>query len=356
LITEPYNKFIHSKFELNGSKFNVKNIKTFATNCINSVSKNEVDLGNFILDWIDDSKYISLFTSGTTSKAKHIKIEKVCLVNSALLTASYFNLKPGHKLLCCLPFSYIAGKMMLIRSFVIGLSLDIIEPSSNPLQLIDNNRYDFSSMVPFQVEKSLPKLSQIGTLLIGGAPVSKFLSSMLIGNESKIYETFGMTETVSHFAVKNLSMGESCFSLLPDISISLDHRNCLVVHAPKLNQERLVTNDVIMLLSSKKFIWLGRYDNIINSGGIKIHPEELEKQIENQVNLRYFISSVKDNELGEKVVLIIEGKKINIGFDWGEIDSKKQPKSIIFIEKFIETKNGKINRKKTKDLLNLNIT
>jgi O-succinylbenzoic acid--CoA ligase len=165
-----------------------------------------------------------------------------------------------------------------------------------------------------------------------------------------------MTETVSHFAVKNLSMGESCFSLLPDISISLDHRNCLVVHAPKLNQERLVTNDVIMLLSSKKFIWLGRYDNIINSGGIKIHPEELEKQIENQVNLRYFISSVKDNELGEKVVLIIEGKKINIGFDWGEIDSKKQPKSIIFMEKFIETKNGKINRKKTTDLLNLNIT
>jgi O-succinylbenzoic acid--CoA ligase len=111
-----------------------------------------------------------------------------------------------------------------------------------------------------------------------------------------------------------------------------------------------------MLLSSEKFIWLGRYDNIINSGGIKIHPEELEKQIENQVNLRYFISSVKDNDFGEKVVLIIEGKKINIGFDWGEIDSKKQPKSIIFMEKFIETKNGKINRKKTTDLLNLNIT
>ena len=234
------------------------------------------------------------------------------------------------------------------------LSIDLVKPSSKPLQYINKQHYDFSSMVPFQVEKSLSKISQIKTLLIGGAPVSKSLALKLVGNESKIYETFGMTETVSHFAVKNLSKGESYFSILPGISISLDKRNCLIVHAPKLNQEKLITNDVVLLLSSKKFIWIGRYDNIINSGGIKIHPEDLEKQIGTQLKSRYFISSIKDKKLGEKVVLVIEGKKTKVNFNWGEIEPIKQPKSIFFIDKFIETKSGKIKRKKTISLLNLN--
>ncbi len=347
-------KFIHPKFVLNGLKFNIRTIKTFALKCIDSEINNDVDLGNFILDWINDSDYISLFTSGTISKEKQIKIKKVSLINSALSTALYFKLKSGDKILCCLPFSYIAGKMMLVRSWVLGLSIDLVKPSSKPLQYINKQHYDFSSMVPFQVEKSLSKISQIKTLLIGGAPVSKSLALKLVGNESKIYETFGMTETVSHFAVKNLSKGESYFSILPGISISLDKRNCLIVHAPKLNQEKLITNDVVLLLSSKKFIWIGRFDNIINSGGIKIHPEDLEKQIGAQLKSRYFISSIKDKKLGEKVVLVIEGKKTKINFNWGEIEPIKQPKSIFFIDKFIETKSGKIKRKKTISLLNLN--
>jgi len=346
--------FIHPNFVLNGLKFNIQTIKIFALKCIDSEVNNDVDLGNFILNWINDSDYISLFTSGTTSKGKQIKIKKISLINSALSTALYFKLKSGDKLLCCLPFSYIAGKMMLVRSWVLGLSIDLVTPSSTPLQYTNNQHYDFCSMVPFQVEKSLSKISQIKTLLIGGAPVSKSLALKLVGKESKIYETFGMTETVSHFAVKNLSKGESYFSVLPGISISLDKRNCLMVHAPKLNQEKLITNDVVLLLSSKKFVWVGRYDNIINSGGIKIYPEELEKQIGIQVKPRYFISSIKDITLGQKVVLVIEGKKIKVNLNWGEIEPIKQPKSIFFIDKFIETKSGKIRRQKTLELLNLN--
>ena len=179
-------KFIHPKFVLNGLKFNIRTIKTFALKCIDSEINNDVHLGNFILDWINDSEYISLFSSGTTFKEKQIKIKKVSLINSALSTALYFKLKSGDKLLCCLPFSYIAGKMMLVRSWVLGLSIDLVTPSSKPLQYINNQHYDFSSMVPFQVEKSLSKISQIKTLLIGGAPVSKSLALKLVGKESKI--------------------------------------------------------------------------------------------------------------------------------------------------------------------------
>jgi O-succinylbenzoic acid--CoA ligase len=337
---------------LNGIQYTVDSLKVLAEDLILSVSENEKHLGEFILNWIDDSKDIVLKTSGTTSKPKHIIAPKSAFISSAKATGVFFNLLPENSALCCLPFSYIAAKMMFVRAWVLGLNLDIIEPSSSPLKGI-TRRYDFSTMVPLQIHNSLSKLNQIKTLLVGGAPVSRALQNQLEGHPSSIFETYGMTETVSHIAVKNLSKREGVFTILPNISIAVDDNDCLVVKAPKLTPEVLYTNDVVSLVSKDSFKWLGRFDNMINSGGIKIYPEQIEKALQNQINNRFYITSIPDKLLGQKVILIVEGKSQELELDFSEIDSKKRPKNIYFIKEFCETSSGKIQRQKTLETLNL---
>ena len=346
-------KSLHPSFRLNGQKFNAKTIKALASFFIKKGTENEVCLGHFIKKWIDDSENILINTSGTISKPKLLPISKTSFVNSAKSTGSYFDLKPGDSALCCLPFSFIAGKMMFIRAWVLGLNLDIIEPSSTPLGTIPFMRYDFSAMVPLQLQNSISYISNIKILLVGGAPLSKSLASKIYGQKSYVYETFGMTETLTHIAVKNISLGESSFNILPNVSISQDSRGCLIVSAPDLSVHNLHTNDIINKISDYKFLWLGRYDNVINSGGIKIQPEILEKHIEGQIKNRFFITSIPDNKINEKVILIIEGKTQELDLKWNSINPMIRPKEIYFTKKFLETKSGKIQRKKTLYSLNL---
>ena len=349
-----YNNF-NEAFLLNGNHYTIDSIKVLAESLILSDSVNETHLGEFILNWIDDSKDIVLKTSGTTSKPKHIIAPKSAFISSAKATGDFFNLFPENSALCCLPFSYIAAKMMFVRAWVLGLKLDIIEPSSSPLKDI-TQQYDFSAMVPLQVHNSFSKLNQIKTLLVGGAPVSSTLQNQLKGHPSSIFETYGMTETVSHIAAKNLSKGERVFTILPDISIAVDDNDCLVVKAPKLTSEVLYTNDVVTLVSNNSFKWLGRFDNVMNSGGIKIYPEQIEKVLQDQISNRFYITSIPDKLLGQKVILIIEGKSQELELDYSEIDINKRPKNIYFIKEFCETTSGKIQRQKTLETLNLNHT
>jgi O-succinylbenzoic acid--CoA ligase len=344
---------LNKAFQLNNKYYSVETINILAKHFIENGTQNEIQLGNFILNWIDDSDEIQLQTSGTTSKPTTICISKAAFINSAKATGIFFNLKAENSALCCLPFSYIAAKMMFIRAWVLGLKLDTLEPSSNPLEYT-TQYYDFSAMVPLQVHKSYSKLNQIGTLLVGGAPVSMALANLLEGQQSAIFETFGMTETVSHIAAKNLSKGEKTFTVLPDISIAVNDNDCLVIKAPKLNSNILQTNDVVTLVSKHSFVWLGRHDNVVNSGGLKIHPEQLEYTLQGQIKNRFFIASIPDEILGQKVVLIIEGESQNIELDFSEINTKKRPKHTFFVKKFCETNSGKIQRQKTLETLNLN--
>ncbi|CAI8352678.1 MAG: 2-succinylbenzoate--CoA ligase [Formosa sp. Hel3_A1_48] len=346
---------LNEAFQWNDKQHSIESVKLLALDLIKNGTTNEVHLGQFVLNWVDDSQTICLKTSGTTSKPKSIVLPKSTFVNSAIATGNFFSLNPGDSALCCLPFSYIAAKMMFVRAWVLGLKLEIVEPSSTPLKNISKH-YDFSAMVPMQVHNSLPKLHQIKTLLVGGAAVSKGLSHHLMRHGSAIFETYGMTETVSHIAVKNISKGEDNFTVLPDISIAIDDRDCLVVQAPKLTPEILHTNDVVSLVSKKSFIWLGRFDNVINSGGLKIHPEEIETLLQNQIKTRFFISSIPDELLGQKIVLIIEGKPQKQHLDFTAIDTKKRPKKVFYLEAFSETGSGKIQRQKTLELLHLNHT
>ncbi|WP_264558535.1 AMP-binding protein [Flavobacterium sp. N2270] len=339
-------KNVHNRFKFNGVHLNFKQIKRVAVSYIKEGDEYEKVIFKFLLNWLDEKPYIEVQTSGTTGKPKIIKIEKQFVVASALSTGDFLNLKPGDSALLCLSADYIAGKLMLVRALILGLELDAVELSSTPLKSITKN-YDFVAMVPMQVEDSIAQLHQIKTLIIGGAQVNSVLIDKLKNATTTIFETYGMTETVSHVAMKRIE--NNCFEALPNVVFSIDDRNCLIVDAPKVAKKTIITNDLVELISDKKFIWKGRFDNIINSGGIKFSPEEIEFKLQEKIKNRFFIGSQEDKKLGQKVILVIESDiDLNLSANIFEHLSKYEtPKNVYYIDKFIETSTNKINRKAT---------
>ena len=311
-----------------------------------------VSLGVFIEKWVNSNSEISLQTSGSTGTPKAVLMSKQSMVNSALATGSYFKLSPGDSALSCLPFTYIAAKMMFVRAYVLGLELECIKPSSSPLESL-SKPYDFCAMVPLQLEKSIANLDQIKTLIVGGAPLSTALMDQLKNSTSTVYETFGMTETVSHIAVKNIRKSFSLFEVLPSVSIAVDARNCLLIEAPELASNTIQTNDLVRLHSKTTFEWVGRYDAVINSGGIKISPEQLEQQLEGLIQHRFFIASQKEAVLGAVVILVIESTTPYKSLDFEAIEPLKRPKHVYYVDQFIETPSGKIKRQETLSQLKL---
>ena len=309
-----------------------------------------VSLGVFIQKWVDPNHEISLQTSGSTGVPKTFLMSKQSMVNSALATGSYFKLVPGDSALSCLPFNYIAAKMMFVRAYTLGLELDCINPSSTPLESL-SKYYNFCAMVPLQLEKSIKFLHRIKTLIIGGAPLSTALMEKLKSSNSNVYETFGMTETVSHIAVKNISKSFSLFEVLPSISIAVDSQDRLLIEAPELASNTIKTNDLVHLHSKTTFEWIGRYDSIINSGGLKIAPEQLEQQLEGFIKERFFISSQKDNSLGEIVIIVIERSNPYKNLSFDALEPIKRPKYIYYVDAIKETVSGKIKRQETLDLV-----
>ncbi|NQV36643.1 MAG: AMP-binding protein [Candidatus Marinimicrobia bacterium] len=311
----------------------------------------------FILDWISEDETISLNTSGTTGKRKVLEVEKEKCIRSAEITANRFGLRPGMSCLLCLSVDYIAGKMMVIRALENHWNLILAQPSSNPLSDI-RDTIDFTAMVPYQVqtilESSPEKLNQINTLLVGGAPVSNQLAEKLQATSCRIYETFGMTETLTHFAVRavNSPFRSDWFQSLPEVSLGVDQRNCLIASADWFPKFLVRTNDVVEFKAPDRFQWLGRYDNVINTGGVKIYPEQVEQKLVSILgDSPFFVGSLPDKNFGQKVVLFIEGKG-DEGLRYKEevisvLEKIEQPKEIVIIEKFFRTSSGKINRKKS---------
>ncbi|HET8810146.1 MAG TPA: AMP-binding protein [Flavobacteriaceae bacterium] len=350
---------VHPDFKLNGKNFEGKKLLSLAHTMLKNGEPYEAEIGRFLSDWLSKNELIEVKTSGSTGVPKTIKIKKKFMVNSALATGKFFKLPAETTALLCLPVSYIAGKMMLVRAIVLGWNLDTIPPKSNPLDQV-YKRYDFCAMTPFQLDNSLSRLHLIKKLIVGGGALSCHIANMVQGIKTKVYETYGMTETVSHIAAKRINpkkgkKGESAFKVFPNVSISTDERNCLVINAPKITEGTIITNDIVELLTYKKFIWKGRVDNVINSGGIKIHPEEVERKLQKILLRRFFITSLPDSALGEKLVLFVENE-----FSEENLDKLKEqlsnlkslqkyevPKKIYFVEKFEETHTGKINRGNT---------
>ena len=311
----------------------------------------------FLKNWFSDSKFMKLQTSGSTGTPKILDVEKDKMLYSAKMTCFFFGLKEGNTALLCLPTEYISGKMMLVRAIERRMKLLIQTPSLFPLENI-TKEIDFCAMTPLQVQNSLDKIHCIKKLIIGGASISESLKQQLIQKNprTKIYETYGMSETLSHIALKSISpKREEYFRVLDGIKISQDQRGCLVINAPLLNDKILITNDLIKLKNKREFNFLGRIDNIINSGGIKISPENLEDWIKKFIPNELVFIGIPDINLGEKLVLVLEGKEdLNLKSHILQLPFEKKylkPKEIIFIEKIPRTPNNKIDRLGLKNLL-----
>jgi len=343
-MNNPTYESVHNSFKLNGFHFNKEDLCRVAYSFIKEGEDWEKPVGDFLLDWFDGKAYIEMKTSGSTGTPKTIRVDKQAMVNSAIATGDFFGLHPGNKALQCLPVKYVAGKMMLIRSIILGLDLDYVAPNSHPMENLDDD-YDFAAMVPMQAQNSLKELNKVKKLIVGGARISKSLEKELIKLPTDVYETYGMTETITHIAAKKV--GEKVFTVLPHVTISYDDRNCLVIHAPHIiAEETVVTNDLVELVNENQFLFLGRIDNVINSGGIKIMPEQVEKKLDGKIDRRFFIASMEDAELGEKVVLVVEGTSFDIDKTIFEgLDKYERPKEIVFVPNFKETENGKVLRK-----------
>ncbi|WP_264564612.1 AMP-binding protein [Flavobacterium sp. N3904] len=344
-------KNVHNHFKLNGYHLTKDDLCRVAYSFIKEGEDFEQSVGDFLLDWFDDKSYIDMFTSGTTGEPKTIRVEKDAMVKSAISTGDFFGLQPGNRVLHCLPTNYVAGKMMFVRSFILGLDMDFVAPSSNPLEISDE-KYDFAAMVPLQAKNAIKKLTNIKKVIIGGVKVHKSLEQELVKLPIEIYETYGMTETITHIAAKKV--GVEAFTTLPNVTVSINEDQCLEIVAKNISTEKIVTNDIVKLISDTQFIWLGRFDNVINSGGIKIMPEQVESKLSTLIPRRYFVNGEPDETLGEKVVLYVEGETMNIDdtvFD--VLDKYEKPKEIIFIPKFKETATGKIMREESKKLVTL---
>ncbi len=318
----------------------------------------ERDVFYFIKEWLNDKEYVVVHTSGSTGQPKEIKIMKQNMVHSAQATGAYFRLQEGHSALLCLSANYIAGKMMIVRAFVLGLNLIVFPTETKAFSKI-NQKIDFAAMVPLQVERLIErypeKVSHFKKIIIGGAPVLSKLEDALQMIPCQCYATYGMTETITHVAIQTINGTEksSVFKALPDVRFSTNQQECLMVEAPRVASGKIITNDVVELISPYAFVWKGRFGHVINSGGIKIHPEKVERKMGKLIECRYMISSLPDELLGEKVILVLEQKpsqtlaKCLLEELSSILQKYEVPKEVYFLDDFEETPTQKIQRKKT---------
>ena len=307
------------------------------------------ELQQTIRSYTSQKEFIVVSTSGSTGKPKEIEIPKTAIRQSCLATGEYFNLKEGDTALLCLPLDFIAGKMMVFRAMELGLNLMLSKAEVKSVLKSNLKAVRFCAMVPKQVTDILANkpefLAQIEVLIIGGAPIHSGLEKDLVLRKINAFETFGMTETVSHIAIRKL--GKPRFRVLPGVTI-FEKNGTLCIDAPKLSESPIYTNDIVSLDGPKTFRWLGRKDNVINSGGIKIFPEKLEKYFAEELNMEVMITSVPDIILGEKLILIVESAlPIELPEELN-LNPYEKPKQVICIDQFVRTERGKLNRPETK--------
>lgn len=312
------------------------------------------DLYLFLNEWFDASPVITVHTSGSTGVPKELVVRKDRMMQSARLTCEFLNLQAGDTALLCMNLRYIGAMMMVVRSLVAGLNLVVRPASGHPLSDVEVP-LKFAAMVPLQVYNTLrvpaerKRLEHTDILIIGGGAVDDSLEAELKTIPIAAYSTYGMTETLSHIALRRLN-GEAaskCYYPFPSVELSLSAENTLIVKAPLICDDVLQTNDIACLCSDGGFTIAGRKDNVINSGGIKIQAEEMENRLQPFIPVPFAVTAVPDPRLGQALTLLIAGKP-----DIKELENKLQavletyyrPKHIFITELIPQTENGKIDR------------
>ena len=338
----------------------------------------EAEAQAFCRAWLGGQTEFVLQTSGSTGTPKPITLTRAQMRASAHLTGQTLGLQPGDAALVCLNIRYVAGVMMLVRGLELGLPMTIIEPAGNPLAGFDPARttFGFTAFVPLQLQTilaqtpdKLPILNRMRAILIGGAATSPALEQALQVIESPVFATYGMTETVSHIAFRRLDGPDrsDLFTALDGVDLGTDERGCLHITSAATNFERVQTNDVVELIvgptlgapAGRHFRLLGRADTIINSGGVKVQPEQVERIIGDVlipagITARLFVAGLPDERLGQRLVVFLENVSIHQD-TWATVQDaiRRQigpyavVKEAITVQEFAETPTGKIDRAKT---------
>lgn len=321
------------------------------------------DLRRFMEEWYNASPAISVYTSGSTGKPRKMEAEKQKMENSARTTCRFLGLQKGNSALLCMPLKYIAGKMMIVRTIVADLRLITVEPSSHPLHGL-NEIPDFAAMTPMQVYATLSvpeeaeKLRQIKVLIIGGGAIDATLQKRLQDFPNKVMSTYGMTETLSHIALRKINGKDASewYTPLENVRISLSEKGTLKINAPEVCKEELCTNDLAQINDKGQFRIIGRLDNVIDSGGIKLQIEQIENALKPYMPVPFIITKRKDPQFGEIVTLLYVDKThtsllADILSACGHLPDKYMyPKWIARIEALPYTETNKPNRAKAEEL------
>lgn len=338
---------------------------------------------SFCQAWMAGQDTFRIYTSGSTGLPKQLLLTRQQMIASAMITGSTFRLTARDHAFICLNIDYIAGMMMLVRAMVLDLRATIVEPKANPFaDLLIQEDVHFASFVPLQLQtlllnaRIIKELNKMKVILVGGAAVSNTLAEQIKQRlQVPVYSTYGMTETVSHIAVRliNQNGNEGVFEVLGETKIGIDNRQCLNVSSIVTNFEVIQTNDIVMIDSQHSFRLLGRYDNIINSGGVKVQLEKVEKVFAETLPFycsRSFAYGVQDERLGQRLIMVLEQDRlpsddfISLGKDQTELVLLQErmkkvlskyeiPKEFYAVSRFSETSSGKIDKIATIKRLNL---
>ena len=352
-----------SRIWINGRHVSIEKIQQGVGEARSSFEQSTFD---FLSQWLSGQDTFELTTSGSTGTPKTISLSRSQMTTSAIRTAEKIRLEKGSRALICIDPKYIGGKMMLVRCLTLGLPMMVVDATANPLIKTPVDKcVQFTAFVPYQVQAILESkhphlLNNLDKVLIGGAALNAMCREQLDRYQCECYETYGMTETVSHIALRliNTRFKQQYFEVLPGIEVSLDSRGCLVIKGDYLINP-VITNDLVEIVAPGKFTWLGRWDNVINTGGVKVMPEKVEQSLEdifekNNFNHRFFIAALPDESLGSKIVLILEGVQFSSEILDQSLSSLRSvvtpyefPKEVYSIPEFVTTPTEKIDRLQT---------
>ncbi len=344
---------VHGSFTYNDIALSCEQWRLRLTEMMQTADAWEKSHFQFMMQWLDEEETIVVQTSGSSGTPKMISIPKAAMQASACMTGQYLRCFENTRALLVLPSSFIAGKMMLVRAMELGWQLTAYEPVAAPLEKISES-FDFAAFTPMQLarltENQFALLSRFGTVIVGGAAIPDGIRQSIAGCNGNLLETYGMAETLSHIAMRPISLNDEPFTTLPGVTVETDAAGRLRIRAPHISNEIIETQDVVELNSETSFYYRGRYDRVINSGGVKLFAEVIERKLSMLLDAPYYIAALTDETLGQRIVLYIESEnEMAVGelkekMKW-VLDKYEVPKEIIVVTSIERTQTGKIKFK-----------